>query len=300
MKHANNQAPEPGNKSQPKIAPVTLEYGEEPIAPSSQKGGETTLKDVLDVFGKLIFGLAGLCYVLGVVVVTIHLRQYGVTSLDLPQLRYVTAGVWVVLPIGFLTTFIIFGIFLASAQTEEMQRGRSWIDRLYLAFSTLLVLIVIVIFFWGSIGIEFSWSVLWIPPIGIGATLMILGGGFSVKRLTRTTPAKDALLSMGVLAIGLIGFAGYVILFARNTYQSIPWATGGGRASSVRLLITPESMPYVQGLKVALVTPQPNGMVETDSIKLLLTTEKQFVVINTEGKAVSLPAEIVKGISYEK
>src|SRR5215510_475181 len=180
MKDANNQASEPtGNKTQRKIAPVTFEYGEEPIAPRTQKASMTILKDVLDVFGKLIFGLAGLCYVLGVVVVTIHLRQYGVTSLDLPQLRYVTAGVWVVLPIGFLTTFIIFGIFLASAQTEEMQRGRSWIDRLYLAFSTVLVLIVIVIFFWGSIGIEFSWSVLWIPPIGIGATLMILGGGFS-------------------------------------------------------------------------------------------------------------------------
>jgi len=194
----------------------------------------------------------------------------------------------------------MFGIFLAAAQTEEMQRGRGWVDRIYLAFSTVMVLIIIIIFFWGSIGIEFSWSVLWIPPLGIIATLLILAGAYSLRRLRRTTPLKDAFPFIGALSLGLMLFAVYVILFARYTYQSIPWATGGGRASSVRLFITPESTPYVRGLNIALITPQPNGMVETDSIKLLLTTEKQFVVINTEGKAVSLPAEIVKGISYEK
>ena len=68
----------------------------------------------------------------------------------------------------------------------------------------------------------------------------------------------------------------------------------------VRLFMSPESMPYVQGLKVSLVASQKKEMVETESVKLLLTTEKQFVLINTEGKAVSLPSDLVKGISYEK
>lgn len=291
MKDANIVTPEPpSDERQPEISPAI----------QSQKDNATTLKDVLDISSKLIFGLAGLCYVLGVVVVTIHLRQYGVTSLDLPQLRYVTAGVWVVMPIGLITTFIMFGIFLAAAQTEELQRGRSWAERIYLALSTLTVLMIIIIFFWGSIGIEFSWSVLWIPPIGIAATILILAGGYSLRRLRRTTPLKDAFPFVGALSLGLILFAVYVILFARYTYQSIPWATGGGRSSVVRLFITPESIPYVQGLKITQVTSQQNGVVETDRINLLLTTEKQFVVINADGKAVSLPADLVKGIAYEK
>jgi len=304
MKDANIETPQPADsQNQAESKPVATEHSEEPIGPGIQSKTDRaiTLKDALDVFGKLIFGLAGLCYVLGVVVVTIHLRQYGVNSLDLSQLHYVTAGVWVVLPIACITTFIIFAIFLAASQTDENQRSRSWSDRIYTAFSAVSVLIFIILFFWPKIGIEFSWkSVVWIPIIGSFATLMIFVGGLSLRKLTRTTTVKGALPFIVTPILGLGLFAAYVLLFAQYTYPSIPWATGGGRASSVRLFITPESMPYLQGLKVALATKQQNGMVETDSIKLLLTTEKQLVVINADGKAVSLPAETVKGISYEK
>jgi hypothetical protein len=304
MKDANIVTPEPpSDERKPEIKGVVLEYGEEPISPSSQRGkdGATALKNVLDVFGKLVLGFGGLCYVLGVVVLTIHLRQYGVNSPDLPQLRYITAGVWVVLPIAFITTFIIFGIFLVGAQTEETKINRSWLEKIYMAVSTVLVMMIIVSFFWAAIGIEFTWKgVVWIPSLGVLAMPIIVVGSFSLKSLTRTTPVGKILRSLGVLFVGIGLFAAYVHYFATYTYKLIPGATGGGRASSVRLFITPESMPYLQGLKVALVTSQQNGMIQTDSVKLLLTTEKQFVVINAEGKAVSLPSDLVKGIAYEK
>ena len=296
--------PEPNTSvGEQQVQPIAAEDSEGPVAEGkrAEKSSIVTLKDGLDLFGKLIFGFAGLCYVLGVIVVTIHLRQYGVNSLDLPQLHYVTAGVWVVLPIAFITTFTIFGIFLAASQTESMQRGSTWTDRIGLAVGTILALIFIILFFWGNTGIEFSWkSVVWTPLLGIFATLIIFAGALSLKSLTRTTPVRDFLPFLGTLILGVFLFAAYVLLFAKYTYQSIPWATGGGRASMVRLFITPDSMPYVQGLNVALAASQKNGTVETGSIKLLLTTEKQFVVINADGKAVSLPADLVKGITYEK
>ena len=62
----------------------------------------------------------------------------------------------------------------------------------------------------------------------------------------------------------------------------------------------PDSRPYVQGLKVPLAAQQQNELVETDSIKLLLTTDRLLVVLNADSKAVSLPADLVKGIAYEK
>jgi hypothetical protein len=246
---------------------------------------------------------------LGVVVVTLHLREYGVNSLDLSQLHYVTAGVWVVLPIAFITIFSIFTVFLASAQTDESQSGMSRVQRIYTALATVFVLFIVIRFFWGKMGVEFTWkSAVWIPLLGIFATLITFGGAFSLKSLTRTTPVKNAVPSLGMIVLGLGAFAAYVLLFAQYTYPSIPWATGGGRASTVRLFLTPESTPYLQGLKVpvasqktaAVETGSIQSPVETGSIHLLLTTEKQFVIINNEGRAVSLPAEIVKGISYEK
>src|SRR6476620_3701459 len=299
---AQTGTPEPNTSvGEPEVPPIAAADSEGPGAESkrTEKSRIVTLKDGLDLFGKLMFGFAGLCYVLGVVVVTIHLRQYGVNSLDLPQLHYVTAGVWVVLPIAFITIFSIFGIFLAAGQTENMQRGSSWTDRIGLAVGTILALIFIITFFWGNTGLEFSWkSVVLIPRLGILATLLIFAGAISLKSLTRATPVREFLPFLGVMILGVFLFAAYVLLFAQYTYQSIPWATGGGRASVVRLFMTPYSMPYVQGLNVT--ASQKNGIVETNSIKLLLTTEKQFVVINADGKAVSLPTDMVKGITYEK
>jgi hypothetical protein len=286
----------------PQDQQVAVEYPDAPgsLAAQREKSNIATLKDGLDLFGKLIFGFAGLCYVLGVVVVTIHLREYGVNSLDLSQLHYVTAGVWVMLPIAFITTFAIFSMFVAAAQTEETQTNLSQIERIYTALATIFTLFVGLRFFWSKIGVEFSWkNAVLIPLLGILATLIIFAGAFSAKTLTRTTPRRTALKSLGIMALGLGVFATYVLLFAQYTYQSIPWATGGGRASTVRLFLTPESAPYLQGLNVA-VAKQTDATAETGSIQLLLTTEKQFVIINNEGRAVSLPAEIVKGISYEK
>lgn len=132
------------------------------------------------------------------------------------------------------------------------------------------------------------------------ASVFILAGALSLRGIRRSSARTDILLFVGVLVVGIGLFAGYVFLFAGYTYQLIPWATGGGRASSVRLYLTPESRPYVTGLKIPLLPGEANGPANTDKVQLLLTTEKQYVVINSEGKAVSLPTEMVKGVTYEK
>lgn len=98
-----------------------------PPATSAERSQIGVLKDAFDLFGKLVFGLLGLWYVLGVVVVAVHLRQYGVNSLDLPQLHYITAGVWVVLPIAFVALVAVFGVFMAASQVEQL-RSRKWSD----------------------------------------------------------------------------------------------------------------------------------------------------------------------------
>jgi len=271
---------------------------------TSEKSKIATMKEVLDVFGKLLFGLAGSCYVLGIVVVTIHLRQYGVNSLDLPQLQYVTAGVWVVLPIALIPILVLFGISLAAIQTEGAKKRHGfdwWVDRGSAILGIILALIFVVGFFWSKTGIDFSWrSVVLVPLLGILAAILILSGVLALKGSTWKTVSSENLLFVATLIAGLILFAAYLFLFAGHTYQSIPWATGGGRASQVRLVITPESKPFVESLNIALSAQTKPGAVETDSIKLLLTTEKQLVIINAAGKAVSLPSEIVKGITYEK
>jgi uncharacterized membrane protein len=83
------------------------------------------IKDTLELGAKLLFGLVGACYVLGLIVVTIHLRAYGLNSLSLSQLHYVTAGVWVLLPILVMIFLGIFTKFMFDAREEKGQLKRS-------------------------------------------------------------------------------------------------------------------------------------------------------------------------------
>jgi hypothetical protein len=42
------------------------------------------------------------------------------------------------------------------------------------------------------------------------------------------------------------------------------------------------------------------GQNRTDSLGLLLATEKQFILTNSEGQAIGVPADSVKSVLYEK
>src|SRR5207253_3041233 len=97
------------------------------VVPDSVAATDTakhSLKDILELASKAVVGFAGLCYILGLIVVTIHLRRYGLNSLTLSQLHYVTAGVWVLLPIVASALFVIFGMFVIKSQ-EERWAGKS-------------------------------------------------------------------------------------------------------------------------------------------------------------------------------
>ena len=85
-----------------------------------------TTKDVLELVGKITIGLAGFCYVIGLIVVTVHLRAYGLNSLDLPQLHYVMAGVWAMLPILLTVLLIVLAIYFYQVQTDTTESVTRW------------------------------------------------------------------------------------------------------------------------------------------------------------------------------
>ena len=101
-------------------------------------------------------------------------------------------------------------------------------------------------------------------------------------------------MGSGVFATFLV--CCYVVLFAANTYQDVPWATGGGRPSTVHLTVESATKPYLENVGVSF----PQGSNTTGSVQLLLVTETDYVVVNANGVAISLPSELVKTVWYEK
>ncbi len=257
-------------------------------------------KETLEVVGKIVIGLAGLCYVLGLIVVTIHLRKFGLNSLDLSQLHYVMAGVWAMLPILVILLMVIFGFYMYQIEVLDGPVNTRW-KRVKQVLPVLFVLLVSFYFFLGSLGgnlgLEFGWQS-WVlaPLLGMLAAVCICAGVFLLTRSEGYGSRVMVSLSLGSIVFGVgIGFL-YLAMFSNHTYQKIPWSTGGGRPSKVQLMIDPLSKPYLEGVGLR-VTSAAN---KTESIRLLMTTEKELVLINDNGDAVSIPVGTVKSIVYEK
>ena len=272
---------------------------------TTEKSKVGIMKDGLEVAGKLLLGLAGLCYVLGLMVVPLHLSPYGLNSLDLPQVSYAIAGMWAVLPIVLVVMSIVFASFLVSSVFEKKTKEHWvnwWVDILAVITAVPVLLTLVFGFLIRSVGIEFGWKN-WVgfPVLGTVAVLITLTAVYRLGRLTNRDSFGELLLTLGVLVFGSMLFLVYVILFSTHTYESIPWSAGGGRPSAVRLFIAQDSKPYLESLRVPLTAEQnKKELLETSPIKLLLSTDKQLVVVNSDGKAVSLPSETVKWVTYEK
>jgi hypothetical protein len=71
----------------------------------------------IEGFGKAAVAVLGVVYALGLVVVTLHLAQYGVSGLGLLREQYVLAGVWALFPLGAVV--FILSVIVASIPEIE-------------------------------------------------------------------------------------------------------------------------------------------------------------------------------------
>jgi len=267
---------------------------------AGNKSKAETIKAILEISGKMLIGLAGLCYVLGLIVVTIHLRQYGLNSLDLPQLHYVTAGVWTLLPIVLMVLLILFAFYMVVLQADELKQKKG-VDKLASIFSAIVAVLILSYlglgFLGSKAGIEFGWTNwVWVPLLGLTAAwCLVLPGGLLTQPDTYLD-RKFLPLMLGMLVVGVVLSMFYVVLFATHTYEAIPWSTGGGRSSQVRLVVAPDSRPYFESVGIKFSAAENR----TDSLKLLLVTDKEFILTNSDGMAISVPSDSVKSVLYEK
>jgi len=257
-------------------------------------------KETLEVFGKVVIGIVGLCYVLGLIVVTIHLRKFGLNSLDLPQLHYVMAGVWAMLPILLPILMSVFGIYMYQVQ-DRSKPAKTMTQRLinffFVVIALLIVFYLVLKFVGSSLGMDFGWSSwVFIPILGTFAAASITAGLFLLSLPESRADFGTLSIYLGVIVFGLCLGLVYLVAFSNNTYQKIPWSTGGGRPSEVRLMIDAASKPYLEGVGIKM-SDIPG---QTESTRLLMTTEKELVLINPSGNAVSIPVATVKSIVYAK
>lgn len=248
------------------------------------------ISGVIELGAKVISFSIALTYLIGFLVVAWHLSKYGVSSLSLLHLQYLVAGLWVVLPPGFVA-LVMLTKDLPTIHLDRTAPKLPWYGRFVFNLITAFPANIVFGVFMGFLIIHLS-----IGKLLFVVFLLVVAGlaiSFFISSL-RIPPETTRLISKnlapfyGGFAATIAGF--YIWFFAVNIYPAIPYEWGGGK---------PLDVIFLEGDK-----PLPDGIVKDGTTrhsigyKLVVVTDKSYVVLPQPAnqKSLQFDRESVQGI----
>lgn len=263
-------------------------------------------KEMLEFIGKLMLGLAGLSYTLGLIIMNLHLYKYGVYSLNLLRLNYVIAGFWSLVPvivwllIAVKVSWLLLYYnkkFCAFYNLPTLNGSLTRDDKKLIRAELLLVFIVVVaviLIVYFTIGFQLNW----LNPIVVAG---LLSGSIVHLSLTAMTFSR-ALLSRVYLRVSsfiLVSLATitYIVAFALAMYGSIPSHLGGGAPKEI-IIVFAEDFETKKLLDIAGFSFFTNST-QMASARLLFATEEEYILLpNDRDISLSVPRGSVKAVFY--
>jgi hypothetical protein len=250
------------------------------------------ISDLFDLGAKVISLSIALTYLVGFFVVAWHLSKYGVSSLSLLHLQYLVAGLWVVLPSGFVALLMLtkeLPIIHMDRRTPKLH----WLVRFAVNLVTSFPANIVFGFFVGFLvainlsTLKLFTVLLLLGFVGLAIALLVSAVRMPPGTTGRLTSRNLAPFYGGVAAT-TAGF--YIWFFAVNIYPAIPYEWGGGK---------PLDVIFLEGDK-----PLPDGILKDGNTrhsiayKLLVVTEKSYVVLPQpmNQKSLQFDRESVQGI----
>lgn len=264
------------------------------------------VKDGVEMFSKILLGMAAACFVCGIIVVNLYLREFGVASFSLFRVSYITAGVWTFSPVGFAALlvgtflFVYFQDQITDEQVLPDKQGRprspwekwkkGWKKWRKLLVAMMASVFVVAIIFSG-LGIPMSWR--WLGAIIIGAVMGLVVIAAPVAFLHSRT-RREKLLSALVPFACVVGFVYHLLFLAPSLYKEIPASVGGGAGVSVVLVVPTDKQELVKAAGITFAEPM-----RTNQVTLLLQTDREYVILAGDPKAaITLSADLVSAIRH--
>ena len=246
---------------------------------------------LIDLGAKVISFSIALTYLVGFLVVARHLSKYGVSSLSLVHLQYLVAGLWVVLPPGFVA-LVTLTKDLPTIHFDRSAPKLPWYGRFAVNLITAFPGNIVFGLFIGFLIVNLSTGKLFYALFLLAVAGLAISLFISSVRIppgaTGRLMSRNLAPFYGGVAVTTVGF--YIWLFAVNIYPAIPYEWGGGR---------PLNVIFLEGDK-----PLPDGIVKDGNTrhsiayKLLVVTEKTYVVVPQPAnqKSLQFDRESVQGI----
>jgi hypothetical protein len=234
-------------------------------------------RENLELFSRGALAFVGSCYVIGLMIVNLHLRQYGVRYIGFLHLEYVMAGALYL----FLVAFVVFFLDYAYHTLTSSWRVRGKVRRA-LAFILSIITLGLVVNGLASVGgsdLSITKAAFWI------VFLVILANIACFELLRRQTVfAWRWIKSTGelneterpfwfFLLLGLS--AGAIYMYALGVFPKYSWSIGGGKLQRVQLLPRTDKANNFQAVGLD-IDPQTR---RTKPFELIFETPDALVVI---------------------
>lgn len=295
---------------------ATKEAPTNPPAPSNVSNWEN-IKNVVEVIGKVSLGFLAFSYVVGLIVVNIYLSKFGVYSLSIFRVNYISAGIWLIIPV-FLTLFYAFSIFSLLLWSSKKWRDRisdnylvpvTFTDnRKGLVFGALILL--------PTLGIIFVWQPVYSLSQNIGflnafltLVYVLIVTFFSILAISYSMERSDFLARLIRCSIIMVVwgcyFALYINLFAHNIYGKIPSYLGGGSPKKAQLILDEEAKIKNQLESLGVVF---GDNFITTNVQILSATDSEYILVieskDVEGrvqlKGLTISKDSIEGILFDE
>ncbi len=235
---------------------------------------------------KFFAATLGLLYLLGFLVVASYLSRYGVSSFAVLHLQYLIAGIWTLGPPVLLASLVYAGRRFDERAAPEVSGQFNWRRLAISSVITTVPSTLLLILF------AFIPGVFEGMPLGTGirlflfflamvtcAQLLLMSRQLDSTRetwwLNRSHAAPFYLASMLMIVLC------YAVWFSVRIYPKVPFSLGGGNPLTVAFLEGEKRMPDE-------IQKADRSAKRSVPYKLLLATDKSFVVVSLSDKERSL------------
>jgi hypothetical protein len=269
---------------------------------------------------KVLGSVALVLYVVGFLVVTFHVAQFGFVPVSWLRPQYLLAGIWCLLPTLLLVWIISYGIgqsltLLGKTPGTQPPPKSSRFRNLTGMFLSVVGFVIATYVGFGLIGAMFGQPITVTPSrpnvvialklvgfylaaliTGITGVVTLIGARKLPRQLSVRFVSEWSSVTL-LLCFSLAMGVGYIRYFSTSVYSAIPSAVGGGRPQDVIFLLDKEHGEPP-------VTADSSG-IRSVPYQLLLKTDSTYVVQShkTGEKAIEFRQESVKGmvtLEYQK
>lgn len=241
---------------------------------------------LFESLSKFFAATVGILYLVGFLVVASYLSRYGVSSFAVLHLQYLIAGIWTLGPPVLLATLMYAGRRFDERAAPEVQGHFNW--RRFAISSVLTTvpstLLLILLAFIPGVFEGMPWGTgfrlfLFFWAFVTCAQLFWMSWRIDATRetwwLNRSHAAPFYLASLLMIVLC------YALWFSVRIYPSIPFSLDGGKPLTVAFLEGEKGMPNE-------IQKSDRSAKRSAPYKLLLATDKSFVVVSPSDKEISL------------